>query len=152
MQLQPLSFTYFVNCCNQGGHVHFQPMKIIDFSADTTFCYQPPKHDCCIWAVTKKNDHMFELRSDCCPYAFNWMPSGLTTEWQLYVSDGQKYLDGTMEGMCSDCDGDVINDWTKCFDSSILALESASLPVISKSCIDGKHHGNHPNGGTKLGP
>lgn len=80
------------------------------------------------------------------------MPNGEHTEWELFVSDGQKYLDGDMEGMCSDCDGDVMNDWTKCFDWVIQPLDNSSLPIISDSCIDGKHHGNHPNGGTKLGP
>lgn len=80
------------------------------------------------------------------------MRSGVNTQWQLWVSEGCKYKDGNMEGMCGDCNGDAQNDWVTCTDpSTILDINDAALTAISDSCVEGVRQGDEPNGGRKLG-
>ena len=78
----------------------------------------------CTWTVDKVDDHFFTLRSDCCPYAFNWYPNCQDSCWEFFVGSqpfealNMTYVDGTMDGMCGQCNGDNIDDIRYVYESS----------------------------------
>ena len=77
---------------------------------------------------------------------------GIDSHWRFWVSDGCKYKDGTMQGLCGDCDDDAVNDWATCDDpATILSFNQAALDAISDSCAEGEHQAYEPAGGRKLG-
>ena len=63
----------------------------------------------CKWTITEVHKNLVELRSSCCQYAFNWRPDGVNTCWEMFVGD--YYRDGSMMGMCGDCNGDNVDDF-----------------------------------------
>jgi len=118
-------------------------------SSNPLIVQQTRKGVTCTWNVTEHNPHFVTVRSDCCPYALNWYPNCGDTCFQLWVGD--KYYSGAtqMNGMCGQCNGDLVDDYRLCPSGPEVNV-TGQLTDISDSCGSGKHQGNGFPGGTRL--